>query len=253
MDNKFTAIYQNYDWCYDKFITKGMTCEEIANMYGFSKRVIEKWCHEKFKLCYKEQKKLNDIQKQLIMFSLLGDGHIDRRETKPLFIVSHSEKQKDYLFWKYDILKDCCKSQPSYIKPQSKLFSGKEYMCRGQYRFSTRVIYDLYSIRNMNKIDIIKQLNEFGLSIYILDDASRNKDGWTLCYASFTEEEKQTFINVLKNRFKIESIRNKDDRYLYIPAKFSRVLDDIILKNIPNHLDIIKYKILSKQINRKEY
>lgn len=247
MDNKFQAIYHNYDWCYDKFINKGMTCKEIGEKYGFSTRVIDKWCHEKFKLCYKEQKKLNDVQRQLVMFSLLGDGHIDKRETQPLFIVSHSDIQKDYLFWKYELLKDCCKSEPSYIKPQLKLFGDKEYMCRGQYRISTRIIYDLYSIRNMSKIDIIKQLNEFGLSIYMLDDGSRSENGWELCYASFTEEEKQEFINVLYDKFNIKSKRNKDDRYLHIYLKDSKMLDEIILRNIPNNLDIIKYKILDKQ------
>lgn len=251
MDNKFKAIYQNYDWCYDKFITKGMSCKEIAKEYGFSLRVIKKWCHEKFNLVYKKQKKLNEKQRQLIMFSLLGDGHIDKRETKPLFIVSHAENQKDYLYWKYDILKDCCKSEPSFIKASQVEFSGKIYNKQPAYRLCTRIIYDLYDIRQMNKIDIIKQLNEFGLSIFFLDDASRSIDGWTICYASFTNEEKEMFIRILKEKFGIESHLQKDDRYLYIPSKYSKKLDEIILRNIPNELDIIKYKIINKLGDKK--
>ena len=104
----------------------------------------------------------------------------------------------------------------------------------------------------MKKIDIINQLNEFGLSIFVLDDAYRSSSGWSICYANFSDEEKTAFINVLKNKFNILSNVNKDKRYLYIPSKYSKILDEIILRNIPNDLDIIKYKILNKKDNKHE-
>ena len=45
---KFTAPYQNYDWCFERFINKGMSHQEMADEIGVSKRVIQKWCVERF-------------------------------------------------------------------------------------------------------------------------------------------------------------------------------------------------------------
>lgn len=46
--------------------------------------------------------------------------------------------------------------------------------------------------------------------------------------------------------FGVQGHQNKDLRYVYFNAESSRKIDDIILRNIPNNLDIIKYKILDK-------
>ena len=108
-NSSYKAIYQDYDWCYQKFMIEGLNHDEMAKEGNTSKRTIEKWCTEKHHLTQKyrqKNKQLNEIQRNLIIGSLLGDGHIDKRELQPTFIVSHAEEQKDYLFWKYNILKD---------------------------------------------------------------------------------------------------------------------------------------------------
>ena len=100
---RFKAVYHDYDWCYERFVNRNMTHQEMADEIGVSKRVIQKWCVEKHGIhrdTYKQYKELTDIQKKIIMFGLLGDGHIDRRENQPMYIESHAENQKDYLYWK---------------------------------------------------------------------------------------------------------------------------------------------------------
>lgn len=248
----FKAIYQDYDWCYQKFIIESKSHEEMAAELGCSVRVIKKWCSEVHRLnrrTYKENKHLSAIQKELIMFSLLGDGHIDRREAQPLFIVSHAENQKDYLYWKYDILKDVCSHEPTYYQESCASFgTDKEYLCKPYYRFCTRIINDLIPIREMSKNDIISQLNDFGICIHLLDDGSRTRSNWSVCVASFTEEEKQSYINKCSHDLSLNCYKLKDDRYIEFDANSSRMIDDIILSNIPNDLDIIKYKITDKYI-----
>lgn len=94
---KFKAIYQDYDWCYERFINRDMSMQEMAKEAGCSLRVMQKWCSEKHRLndfTYKENKKLTDIQKQLIMFSLLGDGHIDKRKNQPMYIEKPRRRSK---------------------------------------------------------------------------------------------------------------------------------------------------------------
>ena len=41
-DCNFKAIYQDYDWCYQKFIIEGLNHQEMDDECGVNKRVIEK-------------------------------------------------------------------------------------------------------------------------------------------------------------------------------------------------------------------
>ena len=244
---KFKALYQDYNWCYERYINKGMSHQEMADECGATKRVVEKWCSQIHQLnnhTFRHLKKINDIQKQVIMFGRLGDGHIDRRETQPMYIESHAEDEKDYLFWKYEILKDICNKQPVYYKESYSPFNdGKQYLCRPSYRLNTRIIDDLYSIREMERSEIIEQLNEFGLSLHLLDDGNRG-NLWHICLAEWTIEEKELYINICEDRFELNCYLAKDDRYAYFDANSSRKIDKIILANIPNDLDIIHKKII---------
>lgn len=244
-------IYQNYDWCYKNYIVQGHTMQEMADMCGVTLRVIEKWCREKFGLSNRTAKdfiELNDEQKQLIMFSLLGDGHIVKRENTPLFIVSHAENQKDYLFWKYSILKNLCNKKPSYVEAKIKPFNEKEYLSQPAYRLGTKVINALRPIKQMTKKEIVQELNEFGLSIFMLDDGSCDRaKRWEICVADFDDETKQTFIDVLKERFEIEGKLEKDVRYIRFNKENSAKISDIILRNIPNDLDVVRHKIINNK------
>ena len=246
----FKAVYQNYNWCYERFINRNMTHKEIADECGASLRVIQKWCSEKYGLndfTWRKHKKLTDIQRRLIMFSTLGDGHIDKRETQPLFIVSHAETQKDYLYWKYEILKDICNSEPTFYDGVEKMLNGNKYMCKPSYRLTTRIVDDLYKIRNMNTYQILDLLDGFGLSIFMLDDGYRGKTNWKLCMADYTCEEKNYFIKIVKEKFNLNCHMLKDDRYILFSAESSRIIDGIILNNIPNDLDIVKTKIVENK------
>lgn len=103
-DYRFKAPYQTYEWCYQRYVNERKTYEEMAEEAGCKPRTIQKWCSEVHRLNQRTisgKIHLSDLQRRLVMFSLLGDGHIS--ETSGNFIVSHTEKQKDYLFWKYEI------------------------------------------------------------------------------------------------------------------------------------------------------
>lgn len=257
MDNKFKAIYQDYDWCYERFITKGMSMKQMAEEANCTLRVMQKWCSEKYRLnahTFKKEKHLTNLQKKIIMFGVIGDGHIDKREAHPLYIESHAENQKDYLYWKYNILKDLCAVDPIYKPGCIKTFNNKEYMVKPSYRLETRIIDDLKEIRNMSKIDIISQIDELGLCLLLLDDASRSSSNWNLCVAGWSNEEINHFIFTCKDRLNIDIIRQSDARYVIIKAHSSIKIDKWMLDIFPNDLDIIQYKIINnKDIRRPAF
>ena len=244
----FRAIYQDYNWCYQKFIIEGLNHQEMADECGATKRVIEKWCTEKHRLTQKfrqKNKQLSSTQKDIIIGSMLGDGHINKRETQPLFIISHAENQKDYLFWKYEILKDLCNIPPTYYEGEIiKHFNDKEYSCQSFYRLGTRLHDCLIPIRNMDVYELVNSLNELSFSVLMLDDGHRSNI-WGYCVAPYTNDEKEYMIKVFKDKFDINGyVRDSDNRYMFFSAIDSKKIDNIILNNIPNELDVVKDKII---------
>lgn len=170
-----------------------------------------------------------------------------KRETQPVLIIVHAENQKDYLFWKYEILKNLCNKSPSYVKPTIRLFDSGESICQPQYRICTRIQNCLIPLRKLTQKELLQSLNEFSLSIWMLDDAHRDSL-WSLCIADILPNEENYIIDILKDKFNLICNLQKDTRYINFNAQSSKRIDEIILKNIPNELDIIKEKI----INNKE-
>jgi len=249
-NSNFKAIYQNYDWCYQKFIIENKTHKEMAEEANCSLRVIQKWCDEIHKLnCHTRKKYLtiNKVQEDLIIGSILGDGHIDKRPKCSIFMVGHSENQKEYLYWKYNLMKNLCNKGPVHKdKFIQKFPNGKEYLCQDFYMFRTRSIDMLRSYQQLSIYERIERLNEFSLSIFFLDDGSRSGNAWEICVAMFGNEEKQLFKNLLHDKFNIDIYTNNtDDRYFSINVENSKKVTKMILKNIPNELDVIQYKIIN--------
>ena len=244
-------LYQDYDWLYNQIVTLNKPRKQVAEENGWTVRVLEKWMGILGinRRTYQDLKQMSDKQRDLIKFSLLGDGCIS---DTGFFIVSHSEKQKDYLYWKYEMLKDLCSHEPTRYDETDKAFKGSTYHCDATYRFNTRKINELIDIRNRSVIEIINELNEFGLSIWMLDDGCRSSS-WELCVASYTDEERKEILSKLHEMgLKSAILRNCDSRYLRLDAYDSRTLDTIILRNIPHDLDVIKTKILENTKIRPE-
>ena len=248
----FKAIYQDYDWYYNCFVENGLNYDQMAKLANCTKRVIEKWGQEKHYIdtyTRMKNKQLDPLQYDLIIGSLLGDGHIDRRKEFPLFIVSHAENQKDYLYYKYTILQDLCEMTPTKYegKKQYRIINSV-CDCQDFYRFNTRTYYALKPFREMSKIDLMKQLNEYSFSIWMLDDGHCVEKGyWELCIPLATDEERCMLINILFNKFGITAINQKDNRYFRFHAGDSFKITNIILSNIPNHLDVVQDKIFTKK------
>ena len=61
---------------------------------------------------------LNNYQQSILIGSLLGDGGLysDGWNKNYRLVIDRGEKQKDYLFWKFEVFSNCCFSKPSYQK-----------------------------------------------------------------------------------------------------------------------------------------
>lgn len=252
-------LYKDKEWLKNQFVQLGKECHEIAKENGWTPRVVQKWCHEKYRINnhYRRDNYIpNKKQLQFIYGGVLGDGCISQRKDIDFtqYILTQNEEHKEYIYWIFDSFKNMCKHKDlKYFKSSFKKFKtpigDKEYFCKGSYRMATRGYKFLNDIKNMSIYEIIDNIQELGLSIYFLDDGSKKNKFWSLCMGELSIDEvnyfidKLQFFNIYVKRLYNHRIMNKEYIYLHFDVENSKKIDNIIIKNIPNSLDIMKKKV----------
>ena len=140
---------------------------------------------------------LTQLQESLIIGTLLGDGYIRKlKGRRDAFLeINHSFAQKEYVDWKYDVLKNLTISKP-------KVRYGKEG--RIAYRFYTKQLPELTHIMNMFYIENKKiipniKLSPIVLAIWFMDDGSRcRKDDVYLNTQQFDKDDQYNLLKSLK-------------------------------------------------------
>lgn len=130
---------------------------------------------------YKNELKLTDYQRELIVGKLLGDGHLETRDGRIYRLkIQHSLKQKEYVDWLYRQLKLWVGIEPKSRIQQCKFPQGTsgEKACygfntysHGAFRFYGQQFYTKGGKKIIPKL-ISKLLTPVSLAIWYLDDGS---------------------------------------------------------------------------------
>ncbi len=159
-------------------------------------------------------------QFDVIIGSLLGDARLEcrsiglRHSITARFRVHHGEKQKDYVFWKYEILRSLVIKEP-----QKSIWNNpKRNIQEISWYFHTKSLKEFGVIYRYFYKDNIKILpkNLFNLltprmmAIWFMDDGSNTKESFTLNTHSFSEKEQLHIVDFLKNNYKIIATLVKD-------------------------------------------
>ena len=187
-------------------------------------------------------------QLDAIIGSLLGDGRLECRSAgvrHPItarFRVHHGEKQKEYVFWKYEMLKNFVSQKPQEIiwdNPKRNLHEVSWY-------FHTRSSVELgiiykYFYRNGGKMlpqNIDQFINPRSLAIWFMDDGSNNGNNFTISTHSFSLEEHERIIRFFKNKFGIAGTIVKDRIRFKIAfgageyQKFARIIQPYVIPSM---------------------
>lgn len=174
---------------------------------------------------------------------MLGDGFLKRYNlnnsnsklnNNSRFRLLHSIVQKDYLYYKCDLLSELgCKMR---IRER---FDNREHYLNGRLipdngQITAESVQNVYFnyLRDYwypNGIKIIPQdlkLNNLALAIWYMDDGYSSK-GHYFCTNGFSFEDVKTLQDILLNQFEIESTIQTTVRLqplLYIKAKSSSIL-----------------------------
>ena len=159
-------------------------------------------------------------QLDVIIGSLLGDARLECRSVgirQPITArlrVHHGEKQKEYTFWKYHILKNLVLKEPQ----ESSWDNPKRNLHEVSWYFHTRSTEELgvlhnYFYENSEKIfpkTIFDLLSPRMIAVWFMDDGSNNGENITMNTHSFSHEEQMRIADFFKNYYNFHPTVVKD-------------------------------------------
>ena len=185
--------------------------------------------------------RLTQLQKSVIIGSILGDGYLRIIPgRKDAFLeVNHSIKAKEYVDWKYSVLKNICISEP-----KKRVIDEK----RTAYRFFTRQHPEVTKLLKMFYKSGLKtipsgiELDPVILAIWYMDDGSKSGDNIYLNSQQFSLNDQKRLLYTLR-MLGLRARLNKDKIYYRIRfykesvPKFVKIIKPFIT-------DSMKYKIV---------
>jgi hypothetical protein len=162
---------------------------------------------------------------------MLGDGCVSKQSSNLRnyrFVEGHGLKQKEYVFWKANLL--------SIFKPRVVINKSAELICKTHPIF-TEFRSGFYLPQESNKsiipINLIENLDLFGLMIWYLDDGSLGKKSWNLSIGvkGWKQDCIDEFVKMLNEKFSISSYVYECKHYagtnkvVKIPHKDRKILD----------------------------
>ena len=181
---------------------------------------------------------LTELQRDLVIGSLLGDGYLMPTTAGYCFRVSHGAQQQDYVDWKFRFISDLVRTAPRA--------SGRSYYFRTvtHPEFSgLRQAFYAPSARKGIPLSLLGQgLTAFGLAIWFMDDGAADRNQLRLNTQSFSREENLIVAEFLHAKFGIAARLNRDkDRYrLRIGADDVRRFVDLVA---PHVIPSMQYKL----------
>lgn len=194
---------------------------------------------------------LNKELKNLLIAMSLGDGYIN---PKGYLHLLHSQKQKDYLEYKYNLIKDICKSgiKSTRIKGHRDTpYYYRVYLITRINRFLKALRKSLY-IENKKFISrsILNRIDDRGLAIWWMDDGCRSpqyRNGKIhsvnyILSTNISKEENQIIVDWLVDKYSIRPniIKQKDKYVLVFHTRDGRKFSNIIR---PYIIPSMQYKI----------
>lgn len=227
----------------------------LAEYYGVGERTIYRWFREygikpirsvERKYYHLRKIPFTRKQKEFIIGSLLGDGHIDNGKTKR-FVVNHCKKQLPYLHYKKQVLNNFVNKIRQNVQQNSRnsVTYNLTTICHHELNYLHKLFYD--NTKKVIKKNISNMLSAYAMAIWYMDDGHTRKYDMKLSTEGFTKEENYRLQNAIYVNFNISSkvceYNNRNKKYYYL--SFNKKNGIKLTKLIkPYVIDCMKYKLL---------
>ncbi len=204
---------------------------------------------------YKKQD-LTQEQKDFLYGTVLGDGSmcIPAKDcTNAIFTAGQGLKQKEYLMWKYMIMKEWTNSPPKIYHTKNSYGSGYTIsFATGTHPVFTKIYKECYpNGKKIVSIECLNNLSDFSLAVWYMDDGClANGITCKISTEGFTKEENQLIVDW----FKSQGIETKVRKQKYSETKtfyyvvFLREGRNKFMKRIEKYIHpTMQYKLLKKR------
>lgn len=203
------------------------------------------------------------ILKNFIVGTVLGDSSLYGKKNKGVY-MAHSEKQKDYLEWKANFLKESLNVGLNYNKKGRKINTGYSvdkrenlYEIYSTMHHKLTSLYKIIYINDKKTINdkVLKYFNDFSLAVLFMDNGcketvlckktgNRKIKSYKFSLGSYSYEEVLLLSTHIKNFFNINNkvyLEHKKYPYIRISKKEDK---EIFLNTVSKYIiDSMKYKI----------
>lgn len=155
---------------------------------------------------------LTQLQKSLVIGSILGDGYIRiiPGRKNAFFEVNHSYRAKEYVDWKYAMLLSIAGSAPKARKGNGKRIAYRFYT--RQHSEITELFQKFYRAGEKIIPDNI-HIDAMALAVWYMDDGSQCRASDIYLNTQQFNKENQIRLIKLLSRMGIESRMNRDKKY----------------------------------------
>jgi len=226
--------------------SKGLTDNKIADLLGVSATRISEF-RRSLNLISNKSSDINitKVQEQLIIGTVLGDGHLYNYKDTAMLKFDHSLKQKDYLFYKYNIIKNLCNKEPYYLTQKDKRTSKvyEKYSCRTKSLISLKKYRKLfYCPKKQINLEICDLIDTMAVAIHYFDDGYLHKNRYYyIAMYGYSKESVKLYMEMLKYKFNINA-SCKNGNNLYIKAdsieKFTNLIKPYTVKSMEYKLSL---------------
>ena len=160
-----------------------------------------------------KQSQLTSAEKEMIIACLLGDGTLSKSGKNYRLRIEHNSKHKEYVEWKYNLLKRICISEIQYIAAHSS------------YRFGTIGHPEITLLRQIwyqpaKQIIAGLELTPLMIAVWFMDDGTKHRDTIDISVHNFSPVSIEMLQKQLL-RFNVKTTINSDSKgaRLYVLKK----------------------------------
>jgi len=235
-----------YDIIYDLYIIKKISPDIIAKNYNCERSTIYEIL-KKYNITEQDKVntyKLNKLQHDILIGSILGDGHIskvDNDHNYSSFTVGHTIKQVEYLKAKFEYFKEFCNYNE--VKNDKNMYF---------YHFTTRYLPVFTDYKDISIKETVDKINDNSFVVWLLDDGHLNKSkAYSIGIKRFTLDEINYTRKILKEKLDLNSMYHYRNKEMGILGKLHfPVTETMKIFNIINNsnLNIIANKTMSYKL-----
>lgn len=245
-----------------EYVENGKTQYEIADVYKVSQKMVgdylRDWGIEIISVPERTQKLspvvLTSFQEDLVEGMLLGDGHlrnyVKAKKKTSLLICEHSDRQKNYLAYKFNLLKPFVVREPyRYWRKDIRFKDGGAWSngCYTRSHLFWAELRDKWYPEGKKKVPNDVRLSSVGLTFWYGDDGSTNRDTINLYTLDFSLEEVEFLREKLRLKYdlsiEIKEFDHKKVYYLHFDKGSTRSFMGLILEQLQQTPDL-RYKVV---------